>query len=181
MGRPAGSKNKVKAQSNDVTVMTVEDFERGVPGDEDEAPVEVRNTDNDAPTQGQLAKAIQALADSAPVRRVPFAKFKTRSPFNPTGKRRKLSRRCYQNGYPMNIKTLHSKEIELLERLQPGKYINGMVGISVQENGGNTDLHIAYKNKNIDDRMANKSEWRNLEQLLQRCVDEAESGVLVAR
>jgi hypothetical protein len=136
-----------------------------------------------APTQGQLAQsqvdlahAIRTLADSQPVKRVPWAKFKTRSPFNPTGnKKRKLTRRCYQNGFPMNIKKLHDEEIVMLNKVVPGRYMNGLVTLIQVQNGGNTDLHIVYENKSFDQRLALKSEFRNLKEMLSICLDEAKT------
>lgn len=177
MGRPKGSKNKTpRTTSNEVDVPLPLDS-----SSEDQVVAVARNTDNDTPTQGQLAKAIQGLIDSAPVKRVPFAKFKTHSPFNPTGnKKRKLSRRCYQNGFPMDIRKLHDEEISLLNQLRPGRFIKGLVTVREILNGGNTDLHIYYANQTIDQRMANKQEWRNLGELLKRCLDESTVGIAVS-
>ena len=137
----------------------------------------------DAPTQGQLAQsqidlanAIRTLADSQPVKRVPFAKFKTRSPFNPTGnKKRKLTRRCYQNGFPMMIKKLFDEEIDMLNKISAGKYMDGLVTIIIAQNGGNSDLHIVYDNKSFDQRLALKSHFRNLREMLSICLDEAKA------
>ena len=155
------------------TVISPEDFT----GDEQEQdqpsrPLEMR--DDERPTSGQLAQVIQTLVDSQPVKRVPFAKRKVRSPFNPTGNRkRKLTRRCYQNGFGMDVKKLFDEEISLLNQLEPGRYLNNMVTVNVVENGGNTDLHIQYKNKTPDDKLALSAEFRSLREMLKRCVEEA--------
>lgn len=131
-------------------------------------------TDQLAASQIQLATAVQALVDSQPVKRIPWSKFKTRSPFNPTGNRkRKLSRRCYQNGYPMDVRKLHDEEISLLNQMKPGKYFGGLVTAYEVATGGNVDLHIVYKNKSFDDRLALKSEFRNLREMLRGCVEQA--------
>lgn len=132
-------------------------------------------------TQDQLARstvalagAIQTLADSQPVKRVPWAKFKTRSPFNPTGnKKRKLLRRIYQNGYPVNIKKLFDEEIAMFNKVEPGRYMGGLVTIVQVQTGGNTDLHIVYANKSFDQRLALMSSFRNLREMLSICLDEA--------
>jgi len=122
----------------------------------------------------QLAKSQQAMVDSQPVKRVPWSKFKTRSPFNPTGNRkRKLSRRCYQNGYPMDVRKLFDEEIALLNQLRPGKYFSGLVTVYEVTTGGNVDLHIHYLNKSFDQRLALKSEFKNLREMLRGCVEEA--------
>lgn len=132
-------------------------------------------------TQDQLARstvalagAIQTLADSQPVKRVPWAKFKTRSPFNPTGnKKRKLLRRIYQNGYPVNIKKLFDEEIAMFNKIEPGRYMDGLVTIVQVQTGGNTDLHVVYANKSFDQRLALKSNFRNLREMLSICLDES--------
>jgi hypothetical protein len=137
----------------------------------DEAPVTQSQL---AESQMMLTKALTALVDSQPVKRVTFAKFKTRSPFNPTGnKRRKLTRRCYQNGFPMDIKKLHDEEIAMLNKLTPGKYFNQLVTVIQVQTGGNTDLHIVYENKSFDQRLALKSEFRHLREMLSIMLDEA--------
>lgn len=158
--------------TEEVTTLGVDDFDKGVPDDYLEVEAApATNTDEDVPTQGQLAKAIQAIADSQPVKRVPYAKFKTRSPFNPRGiRRRKLTRRCYQNGFPMDVRKLHDEEISLLNQLKPGRYIDNLVTVVEAQNGENVDLHLVYKNKTIDQRMANAAQWRNLREMLKRCV-----------
>jgi hypothetical protein len=122
-----------------------------------------------------LAAAVHALAKgqetliNSQVRKVPFANHKPRSSFNPTGKkRRKLTRRCYQNGYPMNINLLHDEEIELLNRLQAGKYLNGLVTVRVEDKGAESALNIIYRNKSVDERFALKNEFRDLREFLRR-------------
>lgn len=188
VGRPR--KTPVKTVDQDEpTVLDAASFEDE--GDDNYAPEPgtVEETaapvDDDAPvTQQQLAKTLQGLtqavtvmAESQPVKRVPFAKRKIRSPFNPTGNRkRKLTRRCYQNGYPMLVTRLHDEEIALLNQVRPGLYINNLVRVTETQNGGNIDLHIIYKNKGIDQQLANQQHWRDLRDLLRLCVEETRSA-----
>lgn len=192
MAGKVGRPRKVVPATSEATVLTPEDFDVPDTGDDADADQALREQADAArekalagatatPTTGQLAEAVMALVqnqktmlETQPVKRVPWSKFKTRSPFNPKGdKRRKLTRRCYQNGFPMNIRTVHDEEIALLNQLQEGRYINGMVRVVIAENGGNTDLHIIYKNASADDKLANAAEWRNLTELLKRCVQES--------
>lgn len=130
-------------------------------------------------TNADLAKAIMALVQTqtavaqSVVHKVPYANHKPRSTFNPAGnKKRKLKRRCYQNGYPMNIALLHDVEIEALNRLKGGKYLNGLVTVRTDDRGEDSTLNILYRNKSIDERMALKSEFRNLTEFLKRAVEE---------
>jgi len=130
-------------------------------------------------TQGDLASAIHALAKgqealaNSQVRKIPYANHKPRSSFNPTGKKkRKLSRKCYQNSYMMNINLLHDREIELLNQLKAGKYLNGLVTVRVEDKGEESSVNIIYRNKSVDERMALKSEFRNLTEFLERATKE---------
>jgi len=119
-----------------------------------------------------LAKGQEALVNSQ-VRKVPYANHKPRSSFNPAGKKkRKLKRVCYQNGYVMNVVLLHDREIDLLNQLQGGKYLNGLVTVKVDDRGSESTLNIIYRNKTVDERMALKSEFRNLAEFLERAVKE---------
>jgi hypothetical protein len=142
--------------------------------EDDDTPQE---DDTPAISQADLAKAIHALARgqdaliNSQVRKVPFANHKPRSTFNPTGKKkRKLTRTCYQNSYFMNVALLHDEEIALLNVLQPGKYLNGLVTVRIDESGATPALNIVYRNKTVDERMALKSEFRSLREFLQMAV-----------
>jgi superfamily II DNA or RNA helicase len=158
--------------------MAVQDEPTIIPIDPDDDEDEVEVAEEQVST-GDLARAItalakgqQALVDSQ-IRKVPFANHKPRSSFNPTGnKRRKLSRRCYQNGYPMNIVLLHDREIALLNDLKAGKYLNGLVTVRVNDRGVDTTLDILYKNKTPDDKMNLKNEFRSLTEFLERAIKE---------
>lgn len=177
-GRPKGSKNKVVAKAVTQTVREVD------PALEDVDPSEAELwgvEENETPRQSsedKLAKAVDALNNTAEAMRantivkVPLSKFKTRSPFNPTGRKgRKLSRRVYQNGFPVLVTRLHDNEIELLEQVTPGNYLNNTVAIRESKNGASIDLHIVYKNKTIDQRMSKS--WHGFSDLLGKCVREA--------
>jgi hypothetical protein len=204
MGRPKGSKNKTVAKAKPPLKSSIEDVAR--PGTEAEDLVESNDVDDDglgtkatyvpAPpptptpqpmgiTADQLAQAtitlsnaVQTLADTASIKKIPFSKFKTHSPFNPTGKKnRQLTRRVFQNYFRVDIHKLHDEEISLLNQVKTGKYINNLVTIREVLNGSNTDLHILYNNKTPDQRMTNQSEWRNFTELLKRCLNEGRSDL----
>lgn len=122
----------------------------------------------------QLGQAIQAMNDSGPIKKVPFSKFKTKSPFNPTGnKKRKLTRRVYQNHYRVDVKKLHDEEIALLNILKPGRYLNGVLTVREIQNGQETDLHLLYDNKSTDQKFTVMREFRgHFTEMLKRCVNE---------
>lgn len=196
MPRPAGSKNAktiAREQAKDDALKasgaaTVMDFTDEVePDEDDEADVDGAAELAEQPiSNNDLAKALMALTEmqrqnleGAPIRKVPISKFKTRSPFNPTGAKRKLKSRFYQNGGWVNIDRLTPKEVALFntlsDLLKTGQTIRvkEMVSFSKVQNGGNIDLHLLYKNKSNDDKLALKSEFRHL-------VDMLEGGIEVA-
>lgn len=173
------------------------------PGDEEDAPeveYEDDNDPDDAPVGpppgmrtvsqiGALGPAINQQLDARdsalietlksimPLQQVPFARFKTRSSFNPSGKRRLMKRICYQNGYRCNVKTLFDEEISLIERLKPGRYIQNLVTVTLERSGDSDEdkVHIHYSNRTPDQRMTFKNHVRSFVSLLRKCVNEAEA------
>ena len=160
--------------------------------DDDEAEDETPPTPAHPPVStNDLAVAVKALADatrqnleSAPIRKVPLSRFKTRSPFNPTGtKSRKLHSRFYQNGGWVNIDKMMPQEIELFNTLsdlmKPGESVKvkDMLTFSKVQNGGNVDLHLIYKNKSNDDKLTLKSEFRHLRDMLEGGIEAAQVAI----
>jgi len=175
-GRP---KKVVSPAAEEPTVIDFGPEDPELTPEEGEEVAQVAQESEPIITQGDLARAIHALAKgqealvNSQVRKVPYANHKPRSAFNPQGKKkRKLTRVCYQNGYVMNVVLLHDREIELLNTVQGGKYLNGLVTVKIDDRGSETTLNIIYKNKTVDERMALKSEFRNLKEFLERAVKE---------
>lgn len=104
-----------------------------------------------------LAKAItQAIGQTGPRRFIPFGQQSLVSEFNPKGLRnRKLARTVYQNGNRINVDLVYDVEIELLDAIKPGRYIENLVRIvEGEDQDGTTAIHILYHNKTADQRMA---------------------------
>lgn len=105
-----------------------------------------------AVTNDQLAAALVTLAasqESAPIRQIPLARAKVRTPWNPTGdkKRPKLSRVTRLNGFRLKESRLSNDEIRGFNALQPGKY-NGrkwIVTSSQDEEGSAIDIYLPNK------------------------------------
>jgi len=136
-------------------------------------------------SQSEMSLAMAALATSVAAlsegqrqaalaqgpKRVFYHQLRPRTPFNPGGhKDRKLTRRCYQNGSPMFVDRLHDDEIALMNQVKPGAYFDGLVVIREQVTGSETDLHITYSNRDINQVLALKSHFRNLKELLSEAV-----------
>lgn len=103
-----------------------------------------------------LKAVIEAVQATAPIRKVPYSKYKPVSPFNPRGIRnRKMKRVAYQNDHRINVKLLKDAEIDALDSVKPGLYLNGMVRVEVRqgENGEPDQVRLYYKNKTHDQRM----------------------------
>lgn len=134
----------------------------------------------------RLATSVQRFVDvqneDRPIKKVPWSRYKPKSVFNPTGdKKRKLTRRCYQNNHRLFIPNLYDEEISLLNQVEPGTYIDGLVTIVERQNGENLDLHILYRNATQAQRMENLTYWRNLGELLKRCLNEGPTDPAVLR
>lgn len=117
-----------------------------------------------------FATAVRSVIDAVKPPKVSIADFKPVTAFNPTGaRRRRLKRTVYQNGARMNPALLTDKEIALLDKVKPGRYCEGLVTVHEVQRGGNTEVHLAYANKTLEDRMALKNVARNLQDMLEQC------------
>ena len=107
----------------------------------------------------ELAEAIVQASElaSGQRRRIPHGQQQIRSPFNPSGKRGRKIRpwtAVWQAGFRVSVKTLTDREIELLAKMKPGRYIDGLVTVVVKPNPDGSELFINYNNKTADQRMA---------------------------
>jgi hypothetical protein len=123
-----------------------------------------------------LADAISAgILATQPKRDKTFAEIEENSPFNPTGKKnRRLKRQMEVNGHPINehLHTVYDEEIVMLDKIQPGLYINGKVQVVAKGDA----IHILYTNKTVDQRSENKSDWRSFKHMLELICDEMDAA-----
>ncbi len=129
---------------------------------------------------GAIQQQTDTLTRMMPPKKVLISQFEGPTAFNPTGKRRrKLKSVVFQNGYRVNVSTLHDREIALINsgRIKPGQYINKIVTIRREVGaGGEIDkLFISYDNQTVDQRMTQMSYWKDFEELLTKCIAEAET------
>ena len=198
MGRPKGSKNKSTTAEVDAQVFELDEVEET---QELEASEEIEideDADDDVedtrPPKGMtrvdqvadssVLQAIReqtaALTAAMPPRKVPFARFKTRSKFNPDGKKRKLKFIVYQNGYRCNPKTLTDTEFALINsgKIRPGQYLSKIVTVRIQKSESAEDqdkIFLSYNNKTPDQKLMNKDHWNGFTDLLQKIVAEVET------
>jgi len=128
------------------------------------------------------ADLIKSVEANTPVKKVIYGskQWKPVTAFNPTGRKDlKFTRDYFQNGARINIKTADVNEIGGLEKLRAGKYIGGVVSVRVTEGDGPDDpdkVNIYYRNKTIEQRIANAQLWVGLIGLLAQCNTEADTA-----
>jgi hypothetical protein len=123
----------------------------------------------DAAALGEsIAAAIQATQGP---RKVSFAEHAANKKLkNP---KHKLQRPMFQNGWLLDAEALSNQEIDLLNAVGPGRYIDGLVEVVEKDKGSNRELHINYASKTIDQRMQLASHGVNsFAALLKRIVTE---------
>lgn len=123
----------------------------------------------------ELAQAIKAaVEETAPIKQVHISRYSAVTPFNPTGKkvRTKLNCNFTQNGARVNIARLTDEELELINKLKPGRFFERRVEVVERIENGERDIDIRYNNATNEQRMENKNLFRNLRELLQGCVDQ---------
>jgi len=138
------------------------------------------NHENASVSVTDLADLINAVKDTAPIKKVPYSKREPRSPFaeGKTRKQRlKLKYNFYQNGYRVPPKSLFDREIELINQLTPGRYAGNLVTVKKIESGNEEmdTIHIMYRNATFDQRLSINQEFKGLAGMMERCVKEAET------
>ena len=126
-----------------------------------------------------LCSLVESIKDMTRRRMVLYSEYKTKSPFNPTGnKKRKLTRTLFQNGQRVNIKTMFDDEIKLANTVAPGRYINKLVTVRLVEgsNGSMDQIHVEYANRSNDQRIENANHWRSFLELLRLCHEEMKAA-----
>jgi hypothetical protein len=129
-----------------------------------------------SPRDQAVIDAIQRASGGPP--KVRYSQFRTRSSFNPKGRKREMGCIVYQNGYRLPIKMLNDVEISLLKRLKPGVFINKIVRVRKDTGVGEEEdkIYISDNNKTPDQRMTFRNHVQNFAHLVKQCVDEAEAA-----
>lgn len=110
-----------------------------------------------------MAQAMLKLAEASengPIKQIPLAKAKIRTPWNPEGlrdeERPELAMTTYLNGFRLRESLLSSLEIELLNKVRNGKYNRKRWTVIVkqgEEEGSGGEKIIYIPNKSQGDRI----------------------------
>ena len=125
-------------------------------------------------TSELTAALIQAINSTKPIeKKNPFNR-KVNTPWTPKdgAKKIKLKRKMHQHGRLINEDVLSNAEVDLCNKVRPGRYLDNYVTIYRRRDRG---IDIDYPTKTASQRLrlVNQFGIRNLSELLQACIDEA--------
>lgn len=121
-----------------------------------------------------LAESVKLLvARQESTRQLNYNEILPTSPWNPEGKRQRtqLRRQAYQNGIWLNPMMLRESEIELLNAIKPGRYLNRTVEVQLWGDGS---VNISYKNGKLEKRMEFAAKYPDLTALLNALIKDRE-------
>lgn len=143
-----------------------------------------------------MAQAMLKLAEASengPIKQIPLAKAKIRTPWNPEGlrddERPELAMPTYLNGFRLRESLLSSLEIELLNKVRNGKYNRKRWTVIVKQgeeegSGGEKIIYIPNKTQADRIRLAQDSvhptepKKNGLVAILERMIEEGSQIVL---
>jgi len=105
--------------------------------------------ENQVDSQRKLQETLDALKASQPPREVQFGDPDYQAKLR--AERKVLKRPAFQNGFEVNPSGLSDEVIDRLANLAPGAYLGGRVKVALE----NDAVHLIYKNREIEHRMAN--------------------------
>lgn len=117
---------------------------------------------------------VQAIQLTKPVEKKNAVNRKPGSPWDPKdgSKKLKLKRKMYQHSMIIDPDFMTNEEIDLLNKLKVGRFMNGWVRVYRRKDHG---IDIDYPVKTASQRLKLVSEHgiRNFKELLERCISEA--------
>ncbi len=121
---------------------------------------------------------VQAIQLTKPVEKKNAANRKPGSPWDPKdgSKKLKLKRKMTQHSILIDPDFLSNEEIDLLNKLKVGSFMDGWVKVYRRKDHG---IDIDYPVKTASQRLKLVSQYgiRNLKELLERCIAEAANPV----
>jgi hypothetical protein len=111
-------------------------------------------------------------------RQMSSAEYRTRTPWNPEAKkeheRPAFLRKYFQHGHLIQKWHVSDEDIELLDQLEPGRYLNKRVAVDVKEssNGDADSVFVSYPTKEQSDRQENARLFGSFTNLLRKIVEE---------
>jgi hypothetical protein len=124
-----------------------------------------------------LANALKgAVEETAPIKQIHISRYVAKTPFNPEGKKKhersKLKCEFLQNGFKPNVGMLFDAEIDLINQLKPGRYLDRKVEVIERNEAGKRSIELRYDNASIEQRMEMKNVARSLGEMLEKIVAE---------
>lgn len=124
---------------------------------------------------GELAQALITAIESTrpPTKKTPFTR-KKGSPWDPPdgSPKPKLKRVMMQHGMEINPDQVSSEEIELLNKIKPGRYCGGHIQVTRRKDRS-YDIDYPIRTASQRLKLSNKFGITSLTSLLQRLIDEA--------
>lgn len=132
---------------------------------------------SDDVTMKELLKKLVDVQLAQPIPQKSMAQAIYRTPFNPTGKKRrpKLSRKTLMNGHPLSEAFLTDREILLLNQLKAGKYQNRRWTVTELDGEGTSTVQLFIPNKTQADRIEMAQKGKTLADLLDLIIAEQKS------
>lgn len=103
-----------------------------------------------AEAQQRTAEVLEQLAANAPKREVQFGDAEYQSRLRAEGYFDAFEAPVFQNGREVEPRGLKAETRERAPKLQPGKFLNGRVQVTVDSRG---QVHLLYKNATPEERM----------------------------
>lgn len=135
----------------------------------------------DAITRG----IVEATSQTGPIKQISRGAYKAITPWNPTGakdrSRVKFARAYWQNGALIQRWQVTDEQVQQLNQLRPGRYLDRRVEVIERASDNNGDpaaVEIRYDNATAEQRFENKNVFLNFGDLLRKIV--AEQGALVS-
>lgn len=125
----------------------------------------------------ELARAlIEAINATKPPTKKTAANRKPNTPWTPKdgSPKLRLKRKFYQHGIMVDPDMVTNEQIELMNKVRPGLYMDGNVRVVRRRDKG-IDIDYAVKTAAQRLRLVNQFGIRDFNELLQRCITEAEN------
>jgi hypothetical protein len=135
------------------------------------------DTDVAIAAQNALVEALaRAINLTKPIEKKNIMNRKPGDPWTPKdgSKKLKLKRKAYQHGIIVDPDFITNEEIDLFNKLRPGRFLDGWVKVYKRRDGG---IDIDYPVKTATQRMKLLSSYRitSLKDLLTKCIEEAKN------
>jgi hypothetical protein len=128
-------------------------------------------------TTNQLVEAlVAAMTVVKPVTKKTAVDRKPNTPWTPKdgSAKLKLRRKMHQHGMMIDPDLITNEEIELLNKLKTGSFLDGYVRVYRRRDKG-IDIDYPIKTASQRLRLVNQFGIRNFKELLERCIAEAEN------